>query len=108
LECYYYSPVANSQPSDLGVYISVGALASTGVNSATWSTPVQHSGTDVIKGAWTKLSAYYTVPAGRDLMFPYFGTFQAAATSTNTYYIDDVTIREETETQNITNSLFGG
>jgi hypothetical protein len=74
---------------------------SNNVIAFTWATIQSNAGN------WMKISGYYTQPAGYDRIRPYV-TFNNTEPSGNIWYIDDVLVREVTESQNIVSALFGG
>lgn len=56
---------------------------------------------------WVKLAGYVTVPSGFDRWFPYVLT-TSGVPATDYVYVDDVVVREVTESQSIISVLFGG
>ena len=67
---------------------------------------------DPTRGVWNKVSGYVTIPAGYDLAYPYAEAYISADVSGTTpydsFYYDDVIVREETVTQNIIQQLYNG
>lgn len=104
MEAWVYPKSSNTGTTDV---IDLGATArdSLGVNGPAniFAWPMS---APPIAGQWTKVSGYITIPAGYDVLYPYFEIYNPGG-STNAYYIDDVTIHEETASQNIISQLFG-
>ena len=56
---------------------------------------------------WTKITGYITIPAGYDRFQPYLQT-TGSVPAADVGYVDDLMLREVTESQNIIGQLFGG
>jgi hypothetical protein len=107
VECYIYGHASNTQTVDSGGYgfqiaidfldVSGSYLSSGGVSQAT---------TTALKGKWSKLSSYITVPANA-VSGNAYARLTNMCTAGEIYYVDAVLIREVTEPQNIVNQIFG-
>ena len=86
---------------------------STGGPEGGWQGPAVLTNT-LTAGAWNKLSANITVPAGYDRMYLNVAHVAGSGTpaldipSGDVFYYDAVILREVTESQNIISQLFGG
>lgn len=97
LECWVRGKATNTQ-----VTASTGiALGITTFDTAK-ATPVNvavsfPSGTDTISSAWVKISATVEVPAGKAFFTPYVQINSAVVATGETFYFDDVVVREVTD-----------
>lgn len=103
VEGWYFLPTANTGAPQ----IQIGAYAhdTTGVNADLF--PGIVSATPA-KNVWTKVSGYYTIPAGYDQLAIYMrGNVAGSGAIGDLIYLDDVALREVTESQNIVAQLWG-
>ena len=96
-QTFYAEFWVRANSSNVGVtnwVLQFAAYDSTGVNA---SAAVNTDQVATSKTAWTKLSGYYTVPAGYDnILLVFFSNVQTASTIGDSYYIDDIAYYEVT------------
>lgn len=100
-ECWVF-PKATNTLSGSQVLFQVGYRNAAG-GSETFESYTTLTGGEAPLGVWTKLSGYFTVPAGKGLMLPDFHIFATA--SGNIFYADDLVLMEESATQDIISAL---
>jgi hypothetical protein len=108
-EVYVRPHASNTKPNPyLNLQITISD--STGVNSPT-IVVLNQTTTPLTAGVWTKMSGYGTIPTGYDRANLSWQVTDVSAVG-DTYYLDNVLFREETQTQNIIENvvtkLFGG
>lgn len=93
LEAYVYGKSTNTQTTGGTNAIQIGV---TTFNSGGTSTGTVYAGyltaNATLKGVWTKMSGYVTIPAGTATVSP-FVQITSAITSGDSYYFDDVVFR---------------
>lgn len=103
VEGWYFLPTANTGAPQ----VQIGAYVhdTTAVNADIFPSIVSAT---PAKNAWTKVSGYYTIPAGYDQLAIYMrGNAAGSGAIGDLIYLDDVAVREVTESQNIVAQLWG-
>lgn len=95
LEAWVYGKTTNSQTTGgaNGIILGVATYNTVGVYQAPGLQVLATAGT-ALNGDWTKVSGQVTIPAGRASFTPYVQLNGAAVTAGETYYFDDIVVRE--------------
>jgi hypothetical protein len=105
IQAWYYQPAANANSAGL-LRLAINLTDSTAVNAAINAIVVNLAVTSTVKGAWTLMNGYYTVPAGYDTVLPF--VWYLGATTGDLLYVDNALFREATLAQSTIAALFSG
>jgi hypothetical protein len=111
-EIYVKAKATNTTTAGI-ISISCFYQDTTGVNAQGLATFTPASGaaasvamSGLSSSAWTKLSGYFTMPAGYDRLMPFIW-LNGANVGSQVWYFDDALMREETVQQSIITKLWG-
>jgi hypothetical protein len=105
--CEFYVKAKATNTATVGtVAFGISFVDSTGVTAQTYVGLGTVNMSGLSSSAWTKVSGWYTVPAGYDTAFPFAWT-NACNAANQVFYFDDALVREETRSQSIISNLWG-
>jgi len=95
LEAWVYGKTTNSQTTGgaNGIILGLATYNTVGVYQAPGLQVLATAGT-AFNGGWTKVSGQVTIPAGRASFTPYVQLNGGSVTAGETYYFDDIVVRE--------------
>lgn len=106
VECYVYGKSTNTQTSGGTVGINLGITPYNASGANLTGIYLSLTASTALNGVWTKLSGYITMPTGATSFNP-FVQIRSLVTAGDTYYFDDVVVKEYTHSANINNAIFG-
>ena len=109
VEAYVRGHASNTQTVYTGSGLEFGADFFDVSNSFVGGTnALTQATTTALNGVWTKISGYFAAGSAGVHHGNIYIRLGTGVTSGETYYVDDIVIREVTEAQNLINQLFGG
>lgn len=96
LEAWVFGKATNSQVTAVNG-IAFGIQTYTAAKAFIANTQLNFNGGNAVKGVWTKISGRVTVPANAVFFTPFIQLSSGVLTNGETYYFDDVVVREVTD-----------